>query len=461
MSNYIEEPARKIEVIHDADVIVAGGGPGGLSAALAAARHGAKVLLVERYGFLGGLATAGLVSPFLGHTASRSETPIVAGVLKELTEEMHRLGGAPSWEETLKKHSIPFDAESFKRAADICIERHGVKLMLHTMVVDVIKENGAVSALIVESKSGRQAVRAKMYIDATGDGDIAYKAGAEYTKGRVFDGNPESMGSFVHIDGVEHATEAQRKSAQQAIEKALQAGDLKFYNTGFSNSTDLPADHFSPNMTRWPGDSTNVADLTAAEVGVRRELWRFLELLRKQSGFESAYLRATSPQVGPRESRQIIGDYVLTGTDVQRGTKHDDAVARGSWWIDIHCPLGFTYPVHLCTVECPRREACPFWKSEHDKTMIARNDLYPPEGDWYDIPYRCLTPKGLDNLLVSGRCISATHEGMAGARVMSTCMAIGQAAGAAAWLCCKHGTKSRGIDVAELRSTLSADGALV
>ena len=152
---------------------------------------------------------------------------------------------------------------------------------------------------------------------------------------------------------------------------------------------------------------------------------------------------------------------MLTGQDVQQGRKFEDAVARGSWWIDIHCPLGHTYPVHLCVVECPRREACPFWAAEHDRTMLSRDDLYPPDGDWYEVPYRCLTAKGIENLLVSGRCISATHEAMAGARVMGTCMAIGQAAGVAAALALQSGVQPRDVDVGELRCRLRADGALV
>jgi len=156
----------------------------------------------------------------------------------------------------------------------------------------------------------------------------------------------------------------------------------------------------------------------------------------------------------------VLGDYVLTGDDVHTGRKFPDAVARGSWWIDIHCPLGHTYPVHLCIVECPRQAQCPFWAAQHDR-MYHKADLYPPEGEWYDIPYRCLVARKPNNLLVSGRCISATHEGMAGSRVMGTCMAIGQAAGTAAALAVKQGVSPRDLDVQALRQALRADGALV
>jgi hypothetical protein len=457
----LREPARDVPITAEADVIVAGGGPGGLPAAIAAARHGAQVLLIERNGFLGGLATAGLVVPILGHTASRSHTPIVEGLLQEIAERMHALGGAPAWKEALQEWGIRFDAEALKRVADELVQQAGVKLLLHTMVVDAVVQDGRIAALIIESKSGRQAVAGKLFVDATGDADVAYRAGAPTKQGRDFDGRVESMGSFMHIGGIPELTDAQKASACEKVQQAMAEGRLHFYNPGFTGQNTMQRDFFGPNMTRWPGDSTNVQDLTMAELGVRREAWKLMDFLRHEiPGFENVYLRQTS-QIGPRESRQVIGDYVLTGDDVQHGHKFKDAVARGSWWIDIHCPLGHTYPVHLCITECPRQEACPFWAAEHGKSMRARKDLYPPDDDWYDIPYRCLTARQIGNLLVSGRCISATHQGMAGARVMGTCIAIGQAAGTAAALAVRNGVKPRDIDVDELRRTLRADGALV
>jgi hypothetical protein len=268
------------------------------------------------------------------------------------------------------------------------------------------------------------------------------------------------MGSFIHLGGIENATEEQKAAAKEKLREAMADGQFRFYSNGFTGSNDMHLDHFSPNMTRWPGDSTNARDLTQAEIGVREQVWKLWQLLKAQPGFENCYIQATS-QVGPRESRQVIGDYVLTGDDVHNGSKFPDAVARGSWWVDIHCPLGNTYPVHLCVIECPRQEACPFWAAEHATTMRAKADLYPPDDDWYDIPYRCLTPQKIDNLLVSGRCISATHQGMAGARVMGTCIAIGEAAGASAALAVRDGVNPRDIDVPTLRQMLQDAGALL
>ncbi len=461
MTQTITEPKREIPVIAEADVVIAGGGPGGFPAAIAAARHGASVIMIERYGFLGGLATAGLVAPILAHTASRTSRPIVEGVLRQLTERMHEIDGAPSWEETLEEQRIRFNPEALKFAADRMVEEAGVEMLLHTFVADVIMEDGKIAALVIESKSGRQAVRGKVFIDATGDADVAFRSGAPFRQGRDFDGAVESMGSFIHIGGIDDMTDEQKKAGREKIIEALNEGRLKFYNPNFNGQNSMERDYFSPNMTRFSGDPTNVRDLTEGELSIRRDVWTLVKFLKEEvPGCENAYIRQTSPQIGPRESRQIVGDYVLTGEDIRQGSKFEDSIARGSWWIDIHCPLGQTYPMHLCTVDCPMQEECPFWAAEHDN-MYTREGLYPPDDDWYDIPYRCITPQKVDNLLVSGRAISATHEGMAGARVMATCAAIGHAAGVAAAIAAREGVAARDLDVQKLRQTLKKDGALV
>ena len=457
----VYEPARETPVIAEVDVCVVGGGPGGLPAAVAAARCGARTLLVERYGFLGGLATAGLVSPILAHTASRSDRPIVEGLLKEMVERMCSLGGAPRWKDTLSESGVRFEPEALKRVADLMVQEAGVELLLHAWAADVMASEGRIDAVLLESKSGRGAVAAKVFVDATGDADVAFRAGVPTRQGRAFDGAVESMGSFVHIGGAGRATAEQRRGASEQVKEEMLKGRLPFYNPGIASSNLAHRDRFSPNVTRWAGDPTDVRDLTKAELDIRRDVWEMISVVRERApGFEDAYLQATSPQVGPRESRQVLGAYELTGDDVHRGAKFGDAVARGSWWIDIHCPLGEAYPVHLCVRECPRGEECPFWAAEHER-MFGRDELHPPDDDWYDIPYRCLVPRESENLLASGRCISATHEGMAGARVMATCMAIGQAAGTAAAMAVDAGVAPRDVDVQALRARLSADGALV
>jgi len=457
----VSEPARDTPVVAEAEVVVCGGGPGGFPAAIAAARHGASTVLIERYGFLGGLATAGLVAPILAHTASESHTPIVEGILKEITERMHALGCAPTWQEALEEWGIRFDAEALKVVIDEMCQEAGVQVMLHTMVSAVVMAGERIAAVIVESKSGRQAVTGRVFIDATGDADVAARAGAPTTQGRAFDGRGESMGSFFHLAGHDPLSEERHKELRQQIEREMEDGRFRFYNSGFLSQNTHHKDHAAPNLTRFSGDATSASDLTRAEMSMRHDVWDLMRYLRAVAPeFRDAYIQQTSAQVGPRESRQIVGPYALTGDDVHLGRKFEDAIARGSWWIDIHCPLGNTWPVHLCTVECPKGADCPYWASEHAH-MRSRSALYPPKGDWYDIPYRSLVSVGVPNLLASGRCISATHEGMAGARVMGTCVAIGQAAGTAAALAVAGGVDPAAVDVRALQDTLRADGALV
>ena len=439
------EPSRQVPVAHEADVVVCGGGPGGFPAAIAAARHGARTVLIERHGYLGGLATAGLVSPVLGHTASRSNTPIVTGILREVTERMHALGGAPTWEQTLEERRIRFDAEALKVVLDALCAEAGVTLMLHTTFSSVLTEGERIRAVIVENKTGRQAVTGQVFVDATGDADIAARAGAPTTHGRPYDGLGESMGSFFHLAGYQPLTEEQARALRERIEHEMEARRFRFYNAGLLGRNTYHTDHSAPNMTRFSGNSDDAGHMTRGELSVRQDVWELVRYLRANvEGFENCYVQQTSAQIGPRESRQVVGPYALTGDDVHAGRKFGDGVARGSWWIDIHCPYGHTWPVHLCIAECPKAEDCPYWAAEHEH-MFSRDALYPPDGDWYDIPYRSLLSVGVGNLLASGRCISATHEGMAGARVMAI----------------RQGVSPSEVDVVELQDALRADGQLV
>ncbi len=457
----IFEADRHVPVVADADVVVCGGGPGGFAAAIAAARRGADTVMIERYGFMGGLATAGLVAPILGHTASRSDTPIVEGILREITDRMHAINGCPTWDDALQEWGVPFDAEALKVVIDEMCAEAGVRLLLHSYIADALAEDGAIGAVMIENKSGRQAVTGRIFIDATGDADVAFRAGAPTTHGRPFDNKPESMGSFFHLAGFEPLSDERRKEITEQVREEMANGRFRFYNQGFLNSCAYHADHTSANMTRFGGNSDTAEDMTAAELSIRADLWKLIRYLQQNvPEFRSCYVQQTSPQVGPRESRQIVGPYALTGDDVRTGAKFDDAIARGSWWIDIHCPRGLAYPVHICVVECPEGEDCPYWASEHTK-MLSRDELHPPDGDWYDIPYRSLLSVGIKNLLSTGRCISATHEGMAGSRVMGTCIAIGQAAGTAAASATSAQVAPGNVNVSDLQGALRADGQLI
>ncbi|MCX7670639.1 MAG: FAD-dependent oxidoreductase, partial [Anaerolineae bacterium] len=262
---FIPEPPRQVPIVAEADVVVCGGGPGGVPAAIAAARHGAKVILIERYGFMGGLATAGLVAPILAHKAHEADFAIVEGILREITERMHALGGAPTWQEALKAWGIYFDAECLKIVLDEMCQEAGVELMLHSYIADVAMRDGQIAAVLVENKSGRQAVAGKVFVDATGDADVAFRAGAATTHGRAWDGRPEAMGSFVHLAGFTYPDAARSKELTDLIQKEMAAGRLSFYNPYFLNQNSYHRDHTSANLTRFAGDPTSAADMTRAE----------------------------------------------------------------------------------------------------------------------------------------------------------------------------------------------------
>ena len=457
---YIIEPEKRIPVVAEVDVAVIGGGPGGLPAAIAAARHQATTILVERYGFLGGMATNGLIGPILAHTAHQSSTPIIGGIAKELCMRMHEQGGAPKWEDALKQWGVPFDSEIFKHVADQMVEEAGVRVLFHSYFSDTIVEDDEIKAVIVESKSGRQAIAAKIVVDATGDADVAYRSGAPTQKGRPADGMTQSMGTIFRIGGIEKVSPEERKEASEKIRKAIDAGELQMYNTSLGgHSSTIIEGEVTPNVTRFAGDATNVEDLTRGEIQVRKDTLKIVDFFRKNvPAYRNCYLIATPAQIGIRESRQIIGEATLTGDDIVKGRKFEDGIAKGSWWVDIHCPRGFVKDdVHLCYLECPMKDC--YMHTEYEDQLM--DTIHPPKGDWYGIRYGCLVPKKIDNLLVSGRCISATHDAMAGARVMGTCMAIGQAAGTAAAQAVLTKKSPRELDVEALRQAIIADDGKV
>ena len=265
--NAIEEPARRLEVLAEADVVVAGGGPGGWTAAIAAARCGARTVLLERYGFLGGMATAGLVGPILGHRAHNSARPIVGGLVRELCERLHCLGAAPAWQDALGLWGIPFEPELMKVVLDEMVEGAGVEVLLHTLVANAVVRGGRIVALVTESKSGRLAVKGHMFVDATGDADVAFRAGVPTHKGRPADGRPMAMGTMFRVGGVPVLYEEASRAATERILAARDRGELCVYNAGVqTRSSTLRNDHITPNVTRFAGDPTDVRDLTRAEL---------------------------------------------------------------------------------------------------------------------------------------------------------------------------------------------------
>jgi ribulose 1,5-bisphosphate synthetase/thiazole synthase len=407
------------------DVIVCGGGPGGIAAALGAARLGMNTLLIERYGFLGGGATAMLVNPFMRYTAGKKQ--IIYGVLQDMIKALRAMDayGAP-------RQANAFDTEAFKLVAEQLCLQAGVQLLYHALVSDVtVDAGGNITELEVATKGCKLRLSARQFVDATGDADVATLAGAMIEKGRSADGLMQPMTLNFRVGGIDTARMPSREEISQLFVAAKERGDVECprENVLWFYTNQPGVIHF--NTTRVvKKDPTDPWQMTEAEVEGRRQAWQVWSFLRKEvPGFEESYLQMTAPQIGVRESRRVIGEYVMTADDCLTARKFADVVTRGSYSVDIHNPEG-------------------------TGTVIKR----VPEGDWYEIPYRCLVPLKLENLLIGSRSISTTHEAHSAIRVIPIVMGIGQAAGIAAALCVKQGCTPRTLPVALLQKELVAQG---
>lgn len=444
----------------EADVLVVGGGPAGLGAALGAAQAGARVILAERYGFLGGNATAALVMPLMSFHTQRPDLaradattllpsdhgpghPVIAGVLRQLLERLVRAGGAiaPSM---ATGFVVPFDPEVFKLVALELLDAAGVHLLLHAFATEVL-DGPNVGGAAFASKSGTVAVRARVVVDCTGDGDLAASAGAPFEVGRDRDGlcqpmtlmfrmvefQPAAFRAYVreHPDdwrGV-HGLWQLVRQATEAGELDLPREDILLFGTPHEHELSIN----STRVTRVLG--CDVWDLTVAEMESRRQLRQLAAFFRKYvPGFERAYVAQSGVQVGVRETRRIIGEYRLTADDLLGARKFDDVIARGTYPVDIHNPEG-------------------------RGTTLVRI----PPGESYDIPLRALVPQVAENLLVAGRCISGTHEALSSYRVMPIAMATGHAAGVCAALAAAARTPPRSVPARDVQAELRRQGAII
>ncbi|MFC1714202.1 FAD-dependent oxidoreductase [Candidatus Poribacteria bacterium] len=430
----ITEERREIPVSKEVDVVVAGGGPAGIGTALAAARMGAKTLLVEQFGALGGVATTGLHTHVCTLKDAGAKNLIVGGISKELSDRLVELNTA-----TLGAH-LDFELESMKRELDAMMLESGVELLYYTLVSDTIVSDDSIEGIIVENKSGRSAILSKMVVDCTGDADVAARAGAPFEKGRESDGGMQPVTLMFRIGGVDWSMLREYRLSDPKLEemcrKAIRAGDMEPFQTrlmGFWFCHIRP-DQVGVNFTNITGiDSTNADDLTRATIEGRKQAKTLMEVLRKYvPGFEDGYIIDTAAVIGIRESRRIIGEYVMTVDDVVNVKKFPDGIAKGSFFVDIH----------------------------HPTDTGLHNPRYLGQGTHYDIPYRCIVPRRIDDLLVAGRCISVTHEALGSTRVMFQCMALGEAAGTAAALCISQGVIPRKLDAQLLRKELAARGGI-
>jgi hypothetical protein len=448
------------------DIIVVGGGPAGTVASIAAAREGARVACIERYGFLGGTLTAAMVAPIMGFHAG--ERQVVRGIPQEIVDRLIALGASPGHVPDPIDFCYtvtPFDYEGLKRVYLEMAVDAGVDLWLHTVFLDAEAVDGHIESIRVWQKDGIKELQATIYVDASGDADLSAAAGVPTRTGRDEDHRTQPMTLMFRLGAVDwdrvidhvatHEEEIQHgQGVHERIEiEWLRALPIRGF-AGFSSLVTaarergewtVPRDRLLVfegvrpgeavvNTTRVLGRLGTVgADLSRAEIEGRQQAYQVVDFLRRHlPGFAAAYLLETPAQIGVRETRRIVGDYMLTQEDILSGRKFPDAIACGAYPIDIHDPAS--------------------------ARLIAKR---LPPGEYYTIPYRSLLPKAARNLLAAGRCISATHEAFAAFRVSAIVMAIAQAAGTAAAMSVKDRQEPRMVKIQDLRGRLQQHGAFL
>ncbi len=447
----ITEPSRQLPIRAEVDILVVGGGPSGIIAAEAAAGKGLRVMLLESRGYLGGNLTIGLpILSFLNCNGKQN----IRGLAQDFIDRLRRDGNASEHKPCKLHMSLTIiNPEAAKDVAFEIMEEKGGEVLMYTFVADVITEGRRVKGVIIESKAGREAILAKTVIDCTGDGDVAQRAGVAMSKGDASGGMqpPTLMYNMrgVDIDKLRDAIVNHHDEFDMDRMPAGQFATGKFITVGLRNQikkaqeagiripvartiliTGLNPDEIWVNMTRVNGvDSTLPESYTRGEIEARKQISEINKYLKQfVPGFENAWLDRIAPFMGIRESRVMQGRYVLTAEDILANRRFARVVAVGSYPVDIHHANG------------------------GDCTMLFTSDDY-------DIPFECLLPKEYDNLLVAGRCASMNHEAMASTRVMSTCMALGEAAGRAARIAQETGVEPADVSIEALQRELRETGA--
>ncbi|HET6829528.1 MAG TPA: FAD-dependent oxidoreductase [Ramlibacter sp.] len=438
---HLTEPSRQTPVHGEYDVVVLGGGPAGMAAAVAAARAGRSTLLVERYGFLGGMGTAAGVTNFCGlHANVHGDIrQVVHGVAADLLHRIDRLGGLNAPHALFGKTvAQAYDTAAYKIAADDLMLSAGVQLLFHAWGAGVVMEEpGRVKALLVETKSGRRAVLGRAFVDASGDGDLAAWAGASYAKGDG-SGNMLYPSTMFRINGIDPQRAGRAWETIPGLMLQAEAeGRYRFPRKTPIVRPQKSGIEWRVNLTQLANedgnaiDGTDADELSRAEVMGRRQIAEVAGFLREVPGFEQSYIVDIAPQVGIRETRRVRGLYELTEADVLGCASFDDTVGVNGWPLELHLKgdVEFRWPP------------------------------IPQSRGFNHLPYRMTVPAGLENVWVAGRCASMSHEAQSAARVTGACFVMGQAAGTAADLALRAGTNAARVDVTELQSRLERGGA--
>lgn len=445
------------------DVLIVGGGPAGVCAAIAAARCGADTLIIEQGNCLGGMATRGLVAPFMTCYDTTGEIMVIRGLFSEIVDRMVALGGAihPSqvragtpfsaWITKGHDHLTPFDAEAMKFVLDQMCAEAGVKTLFHTSLVSPLLQGNTITGVRVLAREGLARISAKVVIDATGDGDVAARAGVPCSFGNPELGKVQPSTLFFHINNVNspklikdveaHLHEFRKvngvsyRALHWRVEEAEAAGEWDIARKSVNIYRGVREDEWAVNCTRIAGvDATSTESLTAAEIEGRRQVQEMMNFFHKYvPGCENATIKSSASTLGIRESRHVQGEYILTADDLLEGVVPDDSILVASNSVDVHGRNGANTTEYK-TIE---------------------------NGRWYGLPLRSLIPLNIDGLIIAGRAISATSDAAGAVRVMPPCMAMGHAAGITAALATAGNGRPRSIDAAEVRQKLLEQGAFL
>lgn len=413
------------------DLIVGGGGFAGIAAACSAAREGLSVLLIEKSGFLGGAACNCYVNPFMRYhvTLNGEDRMIADGLFRSILTRLEK-------KDALMKNRRGFNEELLKLIFDEMAEEYGIKVLLHSYIIAAQTEDAVLKRVTVATKSGTMDFEARYFIDATGDADLSVLAGCGWHLGRAADNLCQPMTLCFRIAGVDFdkLTPEVWKEANALYTTYRMEGKIKNPREDILHFPHVAEGVIHLNSTRIvKKNPVDVFDISAAEQLARKQEYELYTFLKEHvPGFENSVLLASAPEIGVRESRLIEGEYTLTEADLKNCTKFEDAIAACNYDIDIHNPAG-----------------------------SGTSHYFFKENEYYTIPFRCLQPKGMKNLLTTGRCISSTHEAQASYRIMPTCCALGEAAGTAISVCAAQNVPCTDADVPLIRQKLIENGAFL